>query len=146
MHDMRTDAAASNGPNDNHSQSIASAAVGGHDSRLLRWTGSLNLPQWVRDAVAHIYNVTLEVGGRVIEIGKRIIAFVARTARRFPNASFAAVFFAVLAWIAAGVPLLGPVLAPIIALAGGVLTMVTVLQEMGSPVAAREELLAGITG
>lgn len=57
-----------------------------------------------------LLEVVIEVGGRVISAGQRIVAFVFDMMRRFPNTAFGVIVALVLSSLIASIPLLGAVL------------------------------------
>ena len=54
---------------------------------------------------------TIDVGGRLVQAGRKILSFIFDLVRRFPNTTFAAIAAYVVTALLASVPLLGPVLA-----------------------------------
>ena len=61
-----------------------------------------------------LLEVVIEVGGRLISAGQRIVAFVFDMMRRFPNTAFGVIVALVLSSLIASIPLLGVVLGPLL--------------------------------
>lgn len=61
-----------------------------------------------------VADTSIDVGGKIIQAGRKILSFIFDLARRFPNTTFAAIAAYVFTALLASVPLLGPVLAAII--------------------------------
>ncbi len=60
-------------------------------------------------------NVVIEVGGRLVDVGRQIVAFILDLARRYPNTAFGLIVAAVISSLIASIPLFGPILAPLLA-------------------------------
>lgn len=60
-----------------------------------------------------LLEVVIEVGGRVISAGQRILAFVFDMMKRFPNTTFGVIVALVISSLIASIPLLGLVLGPL---------------------------------
>jgi hypothetical protein len=61
-------------------------------------------------AIAGVIDFTAMAGDRVVEAGRRIVAFAFELLRQFPNLSFCVIVAMILNALIAGVPLLGPLL------------------------------------
>jgi len=83
---------------------------------LSAWVESLDAPQWLSDMFARIESIAVDVYGRVVAVGRRIVELVRFAMQRFPRATAAGAVGLVLIGAAAAVPGLGVVLAPFMAL------------------------------
>ncbi len=78
--------------------------------RLERMDVSADAKAILRDLAA----VTLRVGGKIVQAGRHILAFVLDIVRQFPNLTFGAIVAYVVSSLVASVPLLGVVLGPLV--------------------------------
>lgn len=69
--------------------------------------------------MAQLLDTTAEVAGRIVEVGRQILAFVIDMLKRFPNTGLGLVVGLTLTVVIGAIPVLGVVLAP---LAGPILT------------------------
>lgn len=76
------------------------------DSRIERMAISADAKAILSD----IADLTVTAGGRLIEVGRRILSFIFDMVRRFPNTTFAIIAAYVVTALLASVPLLGPIL------------------------------------
>lgn len=83
----------------------------------------LEMPADAKVAIAELISVTSTAGDRVLEVGRRIVAFAFELVRQFPNLAFCTVIALVMNALIAAVPLLGPLLS---ALLGPILLVVGV--------------------
>lgn len=74
----------------------------------------LDMPADAKVAVAELINTTAMAGDRVIEIGRRIVAFAFELMRQFPHLTFCLIVALVLNALIAAVPLLGPLLSALL--------------------------------
>lgn len=65
--------------------------------------------------LSNLATMTLNVGGRLIEAGRRILAFAFELARAFPNTAFGVIIAVIASMLIASVPLLGGLLGPLLA-------------------------------
>lgn len=61
-----------------------------------------------------LLEVVIEVGGRVISAGHRIVTFVFDMMQRFPNTAFGVIVALVISSLIASIPLLGVLLGPLL--------------------------------
>jgi hypothetical protein len=61
-----------------------------------------------------LLEMAIEVGGRVIDAGRRILAFVFDLVERFPNTAFGVIVALVVSTLIASIPLLGLILGPVL--------------------------------
>ncbi|NIJ17517.1 hypothetical protein [Sphingobium vermicomposti] len=61
-----------------------------------------------------LLETTMEVAGKIIEVGRRIMAFVLELFRRFPNTTFGAAIGLTLSFLISSIPLAGLVLGPLL--------------------------------
>lgn len=64
--------------------------------------------------LARLTATTVEVGGRILEVGRRILAFVFQMVKTFPNIGIGLIIALVVSMLIASVPLLGGVLGPML--------------------------------
>lgn len=74
----------------------------------------LALPADAKVLMGQLLATTAEVAGKVVEVGRRILAFVIELVRRFPNTAFGALVGVVLTFLVGSIPLLGLVLGPLL--------------------------------
>ena len=89
----------------------------------------------LRSFLHRVTDLTSEVGGRMVAIGKRVIKMVFEMIQRFPRTAKALVVMAVLLFFVANVPLIGPLLQPIVSavcmVVGGMTFLDECIQNMG---------------
>ena len=73
-----------------------------------------SLPADAKLILAKVLETTVEVAGKIIQIGQQILAFVVDLAKRFPGTAFGAIIGLTLATLIAGIPVLGLVLGPLV--------------------------------
>lgn len=73
------------------------------------------MPADAKVLMGKLMETTTEVAGKVVEIGRRIMAFVLELFRRFPNTAFGAVIGLTLSFLVGSIPLAGLVLGPLLA-------------------------------
>lgn len=61
-----------------------------------------------------LLDTTAEVAGKIIEVGRQILAFVTDVLKRFPNTALGLVIGLTLTVVVGSIPLLGAVLAPLV--------------------------------
>ncbi len=61
-----------------------------------------------------IADTTIEIGGKLVQAGRKILSFVFDMVQRFPNTTFGALVGFVLTALVASVPILGPVLGALV--------------------------------
>jgi hypothetical protein len=64
--------------------------------------------------LAKVTEVTVEVGGAIIEVGRRILAFILDMMKQFPNTALGIIAALVVSSLIAAIPLLGAVLSPLL--------------------------------
>ncbi|GAB5451610.1 MAG: hypothetical protein Hals2KO_19380 [Halioglobus sp.] len=72
-----------------------------------------DIPMEIITRLNALWDVTKEVGGRIVRIGKLIVAELIRFVSEFPHFSIGMAIGAVLHSLLAAVPFIGPVLAPL---------------------------------
>ncbi|KAB2919870.1 MAG: hypothetical protein F9K30_16895 [Dechloromonas sp.] len=75
----------------------------------------LSLSADAKAVLNDILEVVIEVGGRVISVGREILTFVLDMMQRYPNTAFGLVVALVISTLIASIPLLGVVLGPLMA-------------------------------
>jgi hypothetical protein len=61
-----------------------------------------------------LLEMAIDVGGRIIDVGRRILAFIFDLVERFPNTTFGVIVALVVSTLIASIPLLGLVLGPLL--------------------------------
>ena len=64
--------------------------------------------------LSSLVDTTIEVGGKLIDIGARIIAFVFELAKAYPGVAFGVVAALVLSFLISSIPVIGPLLSPVL--------------------------------
>ena len=89
----------------------------------------------LRALLHRVTDLTREVGGRMVAVGKRVVKMVFEMIQRFPRTAKALMVMAVLMFLVAHVPLIGPLLHPIVAavcmVIGGMTFLDECVQNMG---------------
>jgi hypothetical protein len=85
---------------------------------LHRQLDRLDIAADAKVALAELTDFSAKVGEKVVEVGRRIVAFALELIRQFPNLTFCAIMAMVLTTLIAAIPLLGP---PLSALLGPLL-------------------------
>jgi len=107
---------------------------------LAEWIQSLDVPQWVKDALERVRNFVVVVKDKVVLVGGRILRFVRSVAERCPDTALTVLVFAALAWLAASVPVLNALLLPIVMAAGAITIPIVLLNDLSRSPAARAAL------
>lgn len=74
----------------------------------------LDAPADLKATLAALVDTTIELGGKVIDIGRRILAFTFEFAKAYPNLTLGVVAALVLSYLVGSIPGLGAVLSPIL--------------------------------
>ena len=72
----------------------------------------LNVSADMKVILSSLVDTTIEVGGKLIDIGARVIAFVFELAKAYPGLAFGAVAALVLSYLISSIPIVGPLLSP----------------------------------
>jgi hypothetical protein len=75
----------------------------------------LAVPADAKALLGQLATVTAQVGGKLVEIGRRILAFVFEMVKTFPNTLFGLLTAHVVTVLIASAPLLGALLGPMLA-------------------------------
>lgn len=75
----------------------------------------LSLSADAKAVLNDILEVVVDVGGRVISVGRQVLTFVLDMMRRYPNTAFGLIVALVISTLIASIPLLGIVLGPLMA-------------------------------
>lgn len=74
----------------------------------------LAMPADAKVLMARLLDTIAEVAGRIVEIGRRVLAFVLDLVRRFPSTTLGAVVGMTVTFLIGSIPLLGMVLGPLL--------------------------------
>ena len=83
--------------------------------QLLERIDSLPISADAKALLHDLVSVSVEVGGRLIAVGRRIVAFVFDMVRDFPNTTFGLIVAFVISALIASVPIIGPILSAFLA-------------------------------
>lgn len=72
----------------------------------------LNVSADLKVILSSLVDTTIEIGGKLIDIGARVIAFVFELAKAYPGVAFGVVAALVLSYLISSIPLVGPLLSP----------------------------------
>lgn len=72
----------------------------------------LNVSADLKVILSSLVDTTIEIGGKLIDIGARVIAFVFELAKAYPGVAFGVVAALVLSYLISSIPLAGPLLSP----------------------------------
>ncbi len=72
----------------------------------------LNVSADMKVILSSLVDTTIEVGGKLIDIGARVIAFVFELAKAYPGIAFGVVAALVLSFLISSIPIVGPLLSP----------------------------------
>jgi hypothetical protein len=75
----------------------------------------LNMPADAKVLLARMIDVTAETAGRLVEVGRRVIAFAFELVKSFPNTTFGTIIALLLSAIVGSVPIIGGLLAAFVA-------------------------------
>lgn len=81
---------------------------------FMRRIERLDVPADVKVIIAKLFDVTVNVGGRLINLGARIVGFTFELAKAYPGLAFGVVAALVLSYLISSLPGVGPVLSPIL--------------------------------
>ncbi|WP_426038002.1 hypothetical protein [Brevundimonas sp. DC300-4] len=62
--------------------------------------------------LASLLDTTIEIGGKLVDLGARIVAFVLEFARAYPGVAFGVAAALVLSFLIGAIPVVGPLLTP----------------------------------
>lgn len=74
----------------------------------------LNVPADMKVILSSLIDTTIEIGGKLIDIGARVMAFVFELAKAYPGVAFGVVAALVLSFLISSIPVIGPLLSPIL--------------------------------
>jgi hypothetical protein len=72
----------------------------------------LDAPADLKVILSKLLDATTEVGGRLIDLGARVVAFTFEFAKAYPGVAFGVVAALVLSYLIGSLPLIGPALSP----------------------------------
>ena len=122
---------------------LAGCATPLSEAEFVDWHGKVDEldltggPSWLdgeaaaqlRALLHRVTDLTREIGGRMVAVGKRVIKMVFEMIQRFPRTAKALMVMAVLMFLVAHVPLIGPLLQPIVTAVCMVVGGMTFLDE-----------------
>lgn len=68
----------------------------------------------MKSLLAALVDKTVVIGGKLIDLGARIVAFVFELAKAYPGVAFGVVAALVLSYLISSIPVVGPVLSPVL--------------------------------
>jgi len=81
---------------------------------LSRKIERLNVSADMKVLLSSVIDTTIEVGGKIVDVGARVMAFVFDLAKAYPGVAFGVVVALVLSFIIGTIPVIGPLLSPIL--------------------------------
>ena len=82
--------------------------------RIKSYVRNLEVPAEVKVILDELLKATVNVGGRLYRIGRKVGEIAIVLATKFPAITFALILTSLINMLIAAIPLLGPVLAPIV--------------------------------
>ena len=83
-------------------------------SRISSYIRNLHIPAEVKVILTDLLKATVNVGGRLYRIGRKVVEIAIILATKFPAVTFALILTTFINLLIAAVPLIGPALAPIV--------------------------------
>ena len=83
-------------------------------SRINSYIRNLNVPAEAKVILSSLLKATINVGGQLYRIGRKLVEIAIILATKFPAITFALILTSLINLLIAAIPLLGPVLAPIV--------------------------------
>ena len=78
----------------------------------------LEAPSWLTRATRCANDVAVRIGRRLVPVGNKVVEMILEFYERFPNTTYATLFFFALTWFVARLPYVGTILAPFFAVVG----------------------------
>jgi hypothetical protein len=72
----------------------------------------LNVSADMKVILSSMVDTTIEIGGKLIDLGARVIAFIFELAKAYPGVAFGIVAALVLSFLISSIPVIGPLLSP----------------------------------
>ena len=82
--------------------------------KIKAYIRNLEIPAEAKVILTDLLKATINVGGRLYQIGRKVVEIAIILATRFPGITFALILTSLMNLLIASIPLLGPVLAPIV--------------------------------
>ena len=82
--------------------------------RIKSYVRNLEVPAEVKVILTDLLKVTVNVGGRLFRIGRKVVEIAIILATKFPAVTFALILTNFINMLIAAIPVLGPVLSPIL--------------------------------
>lgn len=83
-------------------------------SRINSYIRNLHVPAEAKVILTDLLKATVNIGGRLYRIGRKIVEIAITLATKFPAITFALILTSLINLLIAAVPLIGPVLIPIV--------------------------------
>lgn len=74
----------------------------------------LNVSADLKVILSSLVDTTIEIGGKLLDVGARVIAFIFELAKAYPGVAFGVVAALVLSFLISSIPLIGPLLSPLL--------------------------------
>lgn len=81
-------------------------------STLNRRIERLNISADMKVILSSLIDTTIEVGGKLLNVGSRVVAFIFDLAKAYPGVAFGVVAALVLSFLISSIPVIGPILSP----------------------------------
>ena len=83
-------------------------------SRIKSYITNLDIPAEAKVILTDLLKATVNVGGHLYRIGRKVVEIAITLALKFPTTTFLLIIASLITLLIAAVPLIGPVLAPIV--------------------------------
>ena len=83
-------------------------------SRIKSYISNLDIPAEAKVILSDLLKATVNVGGHLYRIGRKVVEIAITLALKFPATTFALIVASLITLLVAAVPLIGPVLAPVV--------------------------------
>ena len=81
---------------------------------IVRRIERLHVSADLKALLSSLIETTIVVGGKIVQIGCRVLAFIFDLAKSYPNVTFGVLAALVLSFLISSIPVLGPLLSPVL--------------------------------
>lgn len=81
---------------------------------IIRRIERLHVSADLKALLSSLIETTIVVGGKIVQIGCRVLAFIFDLAKSYPNVTFGVLAALVLSFLISSIPVLGPLLSPVL--------------------------------
>lgn len=79
---------------------------------ILRRIDRLDVSADMKMLLSSLLDTTIEIGGKIIDLGARVLNFAIELAKAYPGTAFGLITALVISYLISSIPVIGPVLAP----------------------------------